>query len=145
MIIEQVKVEQFKELNSRSEIYLWHFVQPFHYEYTYALESYFRKNVEFNTLPHLLETLEVDYYESFVEEGIDFLMRIGLPSDILYKNSFFAPVILLFKNGIFRASTNFTQMKNSDKAYCHCAEGVTQMLIDYTPEIIDRAIEKNKL
>lgn len=139
MIIEQVKVDRFKEMNSRSEVYLWHFVQPYSYKHSYGFESYFREHLFFNETIPFLESIKIDYFETFVEEGVDFLLRVGIPEKIIWQNRHFSPIVLLYKNGIYRASTNSTISKVTGKSYCHCAEGITQMLIEHVPEIIEKS------
>jgi hypothetical protein len=80
-----------------------------------------------------LEIFDVPYFESYANESIDFLDRLGAPLEKLRIPSEpdLKPCVLTFNH---RRLVNATY-----NGYCLCPEGLTDLLYDLNPEFIYNA------
>lgn len=133
MIREKVSVSDFKKISTQNPIFIWHFLQKYQNQVPFSIQSYFDDlNILYNRQNQILPILEmvnIPYFESYVDESVDFLMDLGFSGSFLYKpkpNVFgvdhfkhYSPLIVGFKNG---------QKVNSTTDYCYCMEGVIDMI-----------------
>jgi hypothetical protein len=127
----------FKEIGKKNEYFLWHFLQKKQEKNNLAFYSIFEKNEEItNELDKILPFLSISYYESYVDENIDFLISSGINGKIweppisdrpVNPNFLFKPVILLFKGYTFKSSTFQT---------CYCPSGLIDLLGKENPELL---------
>lgn len=134
MVREQIKVEDFDRVGRQYEYFIWNFVSKnqnvnwptirpiFDFDETYYKSP--------NFLIPLLEVFDVPYFETYIEDSIDFLSNLGVPLDSLYLREveWFKPFMLTF---------NRKRMVNSTyNGFCYCPEGITKLLIDLNPDIV---------
>ena len=134
MVRGQIKVEDFDRVGRQYEYFIWNFVSKnqnvnwptirpiFDFDETHYKSP--------NFLIPLLEVFNVPYFETYIEDSIDFLSNLGVPLDSLYLREveWFKPFILSF---------NRKRMVNSTyNGFCYCPEGITKLLIDLNPDIV---------
>lgn len=134
MVREQIKVEDFDRVGRQYEYFIWNFVSKnqnvnwptirpiFNFDETHYKSP--------NFLIPLLEVFDVPYFETYIEDSIDFLSNLGVPLDSLYLREveWFKPFMLTF---------NRKRMVNSTyNGFCYCPEGITKLLIDLNPDIV---------
>jgi hypothetical protein len=131
-----ITYKDFKEIGKNNEYFLWNFLQKEQEKNILTLFSIFsEKKKHTNGLKVLLDSLDISYYESYVDESVDFLINIGVEnkmwappiSGTTNPNYFFNPVLLLFK-GYSLKSTTFQG--------CYCIEGVVDLLGKENPELL---------
>lgn len=134
MVREQIKVEDFDRVGRQYEYFIWNFVSKnqnvnwptirpiFNFDETHYKSP--------NFLIPLLEVFDVPYFETYIEDSIDFLNNLGVPLDSLYLREveWFKPFMITF---------NRKRMVNSTyNGFCYCPEGITELLIDLNPDIV---------
>lgn len=134
MVREQIKVEDFDKVGRQYEYFIWNFVSKnqnvnwptirpiFDFDETHYKSP--------NFLIPLLEVFNLPYFETYIEDSIDFLSNLGVPLDSLYLREveWFKPFMITF---------NRKRMVNSTyNGFCYCPEGITELLIDLNPDIV---------
>ena len=132
MIREQVTVQDFERISRENEYFIWHFVRKNQTVSQPTIRSIFDEDEypELNRLNTILEIFDIPYFESYMEDSIDFLDMLGAPLEKLRLKNIqsFNPTMLTFnRNRLVNASYN---------GFCFCAEGVTDLLLDLNPEIV---------
>jgi hypothetical protein len=132
-----ITYEDFKEIGKKNEYFLWHFLQKKQENNNLAFYSIFEESEKItNELDKILPFLNISYYESYVDENIDFLINSGINGKIweppisnehVNPNFLFKPVILLFKGYSFKSSTFQT---------CYCPSGLIDLLGKENPELL---------
>jgi hypothetical protein len=133
-----ITYNDFKEIGKKNEYFLWHFLQRNQEKNNMTFYSIFKEHDHFitNELNKILPFLNISYYESYVDEHIDFLVSSGINGKIweaplrnstVGPNFLFKPVILLFKGYTFKSSTFQT---------CYCPEGLVELLGKENPELL---------
>lgn len=132
-----ITYKDFKEIGKNNEYFLWNFLQKEQEQNVLQLWSIFKqKKKKINGLKVLIDDLNISYYESYVDESVDFLIDIGVenkfwaPPSLNKKvnpNYFYNPVILLFK-GYSLKSTTFQS--------CYCVEGIVDLIGKENPELL---------
>lgn len=150
MIRERVTVSDYRKISLENEYYIWNFLQKKQNLNFLNIWSIFDKKEDDNPkhklenhIQELLEIFPISYYESYVEDSMDFLQGIGFSVNSLYelpennetrwmtrREHFYKPVVVLFKK--------FTPI-SSTRNYCYCTEGITEMLIQHCPSIVEQA------
>jgi hypothetical protein len=137
MIREKIKVEDFDRISLENDYYLWHFVlrdvscKPSMHSIFDNLDDEMRNP---NSMVEFLNTFNVPYFESYVEESVDFLDKLGVPLERLRQKGelkTIKPFMLTFNR---RRLVNATY-----NGYCFCPEGITDLLYNLNPEIIYNA------
>ena len=133
--------KDFYDIAQKNDYFLWHFLQKNQEKNNLRLWS-ISKEKEDKTIEHtmrtILESFDVPYYESYVEDNIDFLNGLGIPYEKLWKpytgnlqvinrEFFFGPVVIGFKKFEKVHSTFDT---------CYCVEGVVEVINKINPELI---------
>jgi hypothetical protein len=86
----------------------------------------------------LLKEIKIPYFESYIEDSIDFLHELGIPYKSLWNPNFkfansysrdghYHPVIIGFKK--------FEKIKTTFDV-CYCLEGVVKIIGDLNPDLI---------
>lgn len=136
-----ITYKDFHEVAEKNEYFLWHFLQKGQEMNTFQLWSIFKENPNPNlehAMKTVLESFEIPYYESYVEDSIDFLNGLGIPYDRLWEprtdkrnllrnEFFFAPVVIGFKK---------FEKVHSTFDVCYCVEGVVEVINKINPELI---------
>jgi hypothetical protein len=80
----------------------------------------------------MLELIDIPYFESYIEDSLDFLDMLGMPLDFLYIKDVkkFNTFILAFKKKRMVTSTL--------DGYCMCVEGITDLIFNLNPEYIEK-------
>ena len=147
MIRERVSVFDYRKICLENDFFIWNFLQRNQNQNHLSIWSIFderkddkKKEIK-NEIKELLDIVPINYYESYVEESIDYLLGLGFTQNMIYevpnedtkwlvkREFYFKPMIILFKK--------FTPI-SSTQNYCYCAEGVMQMLIDHNPSIVSQ-------
>ena len=131
----------FYEIAQKNDYFLWHFLQKNQEENHLLLWSIFKekedKKIE-HAMRTILESFDVPYYESYVEDSIDFLNGLGIPYEKLWKPSnnrninvskdfFYGPVVIGFKK---------FEKVHSTLDVCYCIGGVVEVINKINPELI---------
>ncbi len=128
--------KDFKEIGRKNEYFLWHFLQKDQEENNFYFYSIYKEGKEKNYLSEILPSLSIPYYESYVDENIDFLNSSGIsrsvweppiPGATPDPKFLFKPIILLYKGYSLKSSTFQT---------CYCPEGLVEMLGKENPELL---------
>ena len=133
-----ITYNDFKEIGKKNEYFLWHFLQRNQEKNNLAFYSIFKEHDLLipNELNKILPFLNISYYESYVDENIDFLITSGINNKVweppvrdinVNQNYLFKPVILLFKGFSLKSSTFQT---------CYCPEGLVELLGKENPELL---------
>lgn len=137
---KKVKVQDFKQIASTHEHYIWHFLQKEQNESELGLFSYFDEpvdEVKINYIKYLLDGIEIPYFESYTEESMDFLMDFNIPSSHLFqpfnKNAVlpqirkYTPVFLGF---------NRLKLIGGSHQVCYCPDYMIELILNLNPEFI---------
>jgi len=130
MIREQITVKDYERISKENEYYLWHFVRKSDTG-PILIHSIFDDSLKENHLKPLLEIFDIPYFESYIEDSLDFLDMLGIPLNLLYLNKIqnFNTFILAFKKRRLVTSTL--------DGYCMCSEGITDLIYNLNPKFIE--------
>ena len=83
-----------------------------------------------NHLNYFLEVFDIPYFESYIQDSMDFLDVLGVPlNNLRIKNTnMINPFMITFNR---RRLVNATY-----NGFCVCPEGITKLLYDLNPEIV---------
>jgi hypothetical protein len=131
MIREQITVKDYERISKENEYYLWHFVRK-NDTGPILIHSIFENGIKENHLKPLLEIFNIPYFESYIEDSLDFLDMLGIPLNLLYLKEIknFNTFILAFKKKRLVTSTL--------DGYCMCTEGLTDLIFNLNPEYIEK-------
>jgi hypothetical protein len=148
-----ITIKDFRDVARNNEYFLWHFLQKEQYknstmDASITMYSYFdnREN-EINYIKTIVDQLEIPYYESYVEDSIDFIYGLGYqysrlwnppkPKVVINSNFLFNPVLVGFKK--------FNKV-SSTLDLCYCPEGVLEVIASLNPEfLLPLSIEEEDL
>ena len=137
MVRERIKVEDFDIISKKYEYYLWHFASNNDKVGRPSMRPLYIKEESMyqfpNRLVELLEVFDVPYFESDIEDSLDFLDLLGVPIQKMWdkKFNYFNPFMITFnKRRLVNATYN---------GFCFCPEGITRLLIDLNPKIVMNA------
>ena len=145
MIRQEVTIKDFNKIAKENEYFLWHFLQKDQEETRLSLWSIFKdnkainKNID-NALIHILDKIDIPYFESYTEDSIDFLMDMGFDSRLLWspekyekfhidKKFYFRPIIVGFKKNKVITST-------FEEGNCYCSDGIIGLIGKLNPEFL---------
>jgi len=148
-----ITIKDFRDVARNNEYFLWHFLQKEQYKNSImgasiTMYSYFenREN-EINYIKTIVDQLEIPYYESYVEDSIDFIHGLGYhysrlwnppkPKVVTNSNFLFNPVLVGFKkfNKVFSTLDS-----------CYCTEGVLEVIASLNPEfLLSLSVEEEDL
>jgi hypothetical protein len=140
--MENVKVthKDFIKIAKENDYFLWHFLQKNQNDGDFIIRSINDGGNE-NKAYHLnllLKEIKIPYFESYIEDSIDFLHELGIPYKSLWNPNFkfansysqdghYHPVIIGFKK--------FEKIKTTFDV-CYCLEGVVKIIGDLNPDLI---------
>jgi len=143
-----ITIKDFRDVARNNEYFLWHFVQKEQYKNSTVMYSYFdNREYDVNYIKTVVDQLEIPYYESYVEDSIDFISGLGYPYNRLWNppkpkvivnsNFLFNPILVGFKK--------FSKV-SSTLEFCYCYEGVLDVVASLNPELLlPLSIEKEDL
>lgn len=116
-------ISEFWKVAKEKETFFWHFRMDDDSGKIY-LKSLTSKNlVNPNPLKIVLEHFNVEVFESFTSQSIDFLIELGIPSKFIFDNEkkIFSPIFIGFRNGKKVIGTNIDGI-------CYCLDGVVEII-----------------
>lgn len=134
-----ISYKDFLEIGGKNDYYLWHFLQKKQEDSSLTIWSSFKeKEYQAHRMNEILSEFDIPYYESYVEDSIDFLHGIGFSYNDLWKpvqsniqnidrNYFFSPLIIGF-NKYEKVFSTFDS--------CYCVEGIVELILKTNPKII---------
>jgi hypothetical protein len=134
-----ITIKDYRDVARNNEYFLWHFVQKEQYKNSMAMYSYFdsRGEKDVHYIKKIVDQLDIPYYESYVEDSIDFIAGLGYPygkmwqppspQDIVSSKYFFIPSIIGFKK--------FSKVSSTLDS-CYCYEGVLDVVASLNPELL---------
>jgi hypothetical protein len=140
MIREKVTVNDYLRIAQEHEYYIWNFLQRDQEESGKAMFSYWvRENLkgDQNQINLILDFIDIPYFESYVDESIDFLLNLDLKHPIWkpYRGNpyaqpkeFFLPILVGFQR---KRKITSTLDPN-----CYCVEGVLNIIKELNPEFL---------
>lgn len=140
-IRQKVEVSDFRKIASQNEFFLWHFLQKEQHTTTLSLYSFFDEKVDtedLHQIKHFLDNVEIPYFESYVENSIDFLMDFGISSSSLFvTENYKVPVLDRDRkfNPLFMVFHKFKQVGNSFEA-CYCLDYLLELTMKLNPKFI---------
>ena len=145
MIRQEVSTNDFYRIAKENEYFLWHFLQKEQEATRLGIWSIFKENTAVNknvdnALIHILDKIDIPYFESYTQDSIDFLMDIGLDGKLLWSsNNFknwyvdkkynFKPIIVGFKRNKIITST-------FEEGNCYCYKGIIEIIGKLNPEFL---------
>jgi hypothetical protein len=131
MIRKQIRIQDFERVSSENEHYLWHFVKK-NGPGPEMIYSYFEKEgfMKGHQLKGILDKIDIPYFESYVDDNIDFLINLGMSGQKLWipESKEFNPIMLSF-NKRRKISSTF-------EGHCMCMQGVLDMIYELNPQYI---------
>lgn len=128
MIVERVTVSDFDRISNQHDFYIWHFVTKDdrqHEIFSYFIEP---KPYRIHSLREILEEFQIPYFESFVEDSVDFIINNGvINQNKIYYQGVYSPVLMGFRNRTKIAST----LDN----ICYCSNGVIEIICKTLKEL----------
>jgi hypothetical protein len=133
-----ITINDFQNVARNNEYFLWHFLQKNQEESNLGFYSYFaeRKN-DNHILKEILDLVKIPYFESYVEDSLDFLNGFGVPYERLWSPpntlevipscQFFSPSIIGFKK--------FSKISSTLES-CYCVEGLLDIITDLNPKLL---------
>jgi hypothetical protein len=132
-----ITINEFQNVARNNEYFLWHFLQKKQGDSVLGLHSYFEKNEgKDNKIKELIDLLNIPYFESYVEDSIDFLNGLGIPYEKLWFtnsppevpfNQRFGPVLIGF-NGFNKVLSTMDR--------CYCVDGILEVVSELNPEFL---------
>jgi hypothetical protein len=134
-----VTYKDFNEIGSKNDYYLWHFLQKKQEDNTLTIWSSFKeREYDVHRMNEILSEFNIPYFESYVEDSIDFLHGLGFPYEKLWEpsqnkliavdpNYYFKPLIIGF-NKYEKVFSTFDS--------CYCVEGIVELIIKTNPNLI---------
>lgn len=137
---KKVKVENFKEMASTHEHYIWHFLQKKQNESDLGLFSYFDEPNEVYKINHtkyIFDGIEIPYFESYTEESMDFLMDFNISHSTLFvphqkkivkeQHQKYIPLFLGF---------NKYKLIGGSYQVCYCPEYLVELIYKLNPDYV---------
>ena len=140
MIRSRVEVKDFFSIAKEHPYFLWHFLQKKQSEGSLAFFSYFDEPEDGkpNILKYTIDELPLPYFESYVDESIDFLLGLGFSSKQLYKPQYDELIYIPRERFYLPFIVGFNRYKkiSSTKEICYCPEGVVEVVLKMNPDLI---------
>lgn len=132
MIREKVTVKNYERISSENEYYIWHFVRKTNMGsrtiYSVLDEP---EHTRRNQLKTFLEICDIPYFESYIEDSINFIENI-IPLNRIWNKSDhqFNSFVLGFNKRRMVTSTLH--------GHCLCIEGISEIIYELNPDFIER-------
>lgn len=127
-------ISDFWKIAKEKETFFWHFCMEPGIGAT-ILKSLSEKHELTNPLEFIVKQFDVDVYESYTKDSIDFLVELGANTNqILNPNSrTFNPFFIGFKNGKKVLGTNIDGI-------CYCVDGVVEIIALTDPDKFSQSL-----
>ena len=137
-----VTYSEYRKISQENEFYIWHFLQKNQCSRRQELCSYFEKRSGesenyFHPLKYFLDSTSLPYFESYVEDSIDFLINLGIPNEFLVNvksrklavnnEEKYPPLFMAF---------NRFKMVGSSLDKCYCSEYFIELTMKLNPNFI---------
>jgi hypothetical protein len=132
MIREKVTVKDYERISSENEYYIWHFIRKTNMGprtiYSVLDEP---EHTRRNQLKTFLEMCDIPYFESYIEDSINFIDNI-IPLNRIWnkKDHQFNSFVLGFNKRRMITSTLH--------GHCLCIEGISEIIYELNPDFIER-------
>ena len=134
MIREKITVNDYERISRENEYYIWHFVRKTNMG-TRAIYSIFDESSfpygSSHQLESFLEICDIPYFESYVEDSIDFLDKL-IPLDrLMSKND----------NKLNTCILGFNKRRmvtSTMHGHCMCIGGISEIIYELNPDFIKR-------
>lgn len=140
MVREKAEIKDFFLIAKEHQFFLWHFLQKKQYEGSLAFFSYFDEPEDGkpNLLKYTIDQLTIPYFESYVEDSVDFLLGLGYNSYQLYRPQYDELVHIPRERFYLPFVIGFNRFKKitSTKEICYCPEGIVEMVLKMNPNYI---------
>jgi hypothetical protein len=138
-----ITINDFYDVARNNDYFLWHFLQKNQEKGVLGIHSYFRTNERLNknSLKEIIDLVDIPYFESYVEDSIDFLHDVGgfefnqlwnyenIPNSTDFKDVRYNPVLIGFKK--------FSKVSDT-LGKCYCVDGVLEVIADLNPEFLSK-------
>ena len=132
MIREKVTVQDYERISGENEYYIWHFVRKNNMGPRTIYSVFDEPNHNRpNQLRTFLEICDIPYFESYVEDSVDFLDNLITLSKLLSNNDNKLNTCIL--------GFNKRRMVTSTlHGHCLCIEGITEIIYELNPDFIEQ-------
>ena len=134
MIREKITVKDYERISRENEYYIWHFVRKTNMGnrtiYSIFDEPDFSTDIS-HELRTFLEICDIPYFESYVEDSVDFLDNLIQLSRLLSKND----------NKLNTCILGFNKRKmvtSTMHGHCLCVEGISEIIYELNPKFIEQ-------
>ena len=134
MIREKITINDYERISRENEYYIWHFVRKTNMG-NRAVYSIFDEPEFGPDMPHelrtFLEICNIPYFESYVEDSVDFLDNLISLSRLWNKSDHqFNTCVLGFNKRRMVTSTMH--------GHCLCVGGISEIIYELNPDFIER-------
>lgn len=132
-----ITVNEFQNATRNNEYFLWHFLQKNQEKSGIGLHSYFKeKEGQKNKIKELIDLVDIPYFESYVEDSIDFLNGLGIPYEKLWSPN--GPSEVLFNQRFGPVLIGFNRFNKvlSTMDRCYCIDGILEIISELNPELL---------
>jgi hypothetical protein len=127
-----ITVKDFQSVAINNEYFLWHFMQKKQKDSSLVLFSYFDKREgEENKIKEIMDLVNIPYFESYVEDSVDFLDNLVPLNHLLSKND----------NKLNTCILGFNKRRmvtSTIHGHCLCVEGISEIIYELNPNFIER-------
>jgi hypothetical protein len=134
MIREKITINDYERISRENEYYIWHFVRKTNMG-NRAIFSIFDEPEFGPDMPHelraFLEICDIPYFESYVEDSVDFLDNLIQLSRLLNKND----------NKLNTCVLGFNKRRmvtSTMDGHCLCVEGISEIIYKLNPDFIEQ-------
>ena len=134
MIREKITINDYERISRENEYYIWHFVRKTNMGirsiYSIFDETEFRPNYP-HQLKTFLEICDIPYFESYVEDSVDFLDNLISLSRLFNKGD----------NKLNTCVLGFNKRRmvtSTMDGHCLCVEGISEIIYELNPNFIER-------
>lgn len=134
MIRKFIEHEEFYKIFHKHEYFIWNFVSKNHspmLQIRPIFHEIKKEEVEIeNYLTEILKYIDIPYYESYIEDSVDFLINLKLPPNLIWLNELhiYNPVLIGFKGPVKKFSTY--------EGFCYCNEGILDLVYNLNPDFL---------
>jgi hypothetical protein len=132
-----ITINEFQNVARNNKYFLWHFLQKKQGESELGLHSYFEKiEGKDNKIKELIDLLDIPYFESYVEDSMDFLNGLGISYERLWTPN--GPPELLFNQRFSPILIGFNRFNKvlSTMDRCYCVDGILEVVSELNPEFL---------
>ena len=132
MIREKVTIQDYERISRENEYYIWHFVRKTNMGPRTIYSIFDEQPIpRQNHLKTFLEMCEIPYFESYIEDSVDFIENI-IPLSWIWNvnDKQFNTCVLGFNKRRMITSTMH--------GHCLCIEGISEIIYELNPKFIEQ-------